>query len=188
MATLHIFDMDGTLLDSMGMWHSFCPDFLRSRGISPEAYLAECIAAMTIPQVAADLATRFPHLGTAETIYQEMMAPLIRAYEESLPLFPGMREILEEAVAKGDTLVLLTSSERTLAEKALARTGVLPLFTRLFTANELGMSKASPDIYQRVCQDMGVSPKDTWVHDDAEFALTAAKAAGCHPVPYDSSR
>lgn len=184
---LHIFDMDGTLLDSMRMWDNISSDYLRSSGFEPPEGLAEILDPMTFPEVCQYLAERWD-LGSPADVSRGMMSYLDHQYEEELKLFPDAMEAIEEAEKDRCFMVILSNSTAHQVAAAMGRLGVLDHIDEIFTSEGLGMRKDSPDIFRRVCRHMGAKPEETMVHDDSEYALKAAEEAGCMTKKYDRYR
>lgn len=189
-ARLYIFDMDGTLLDSMGEWTHLGRNYLLSKGITPPADLEETIDAMTMDESAAYFQTLGIH-GDISTINREIMELIHRSYRYQIPLKPGIKELLQELSTKKDSILcVLTTSERDCAVNAFQRLGILSYFKDIHTSFEIGLSKRAGTIYQHVCKLYQVAPADTVVFEDAPYAIHAAKEAGCYvyAVPEETYR
>ena len=129
-AGLYIFDMDGTLLDSMGEWTHLGRNYLLSKGITPPADLEETIDAMTMDESAAYFQTLGIH-GDISTINREIMELIHRSYRYQIPLEPGIKELLQELSTKKDSILcVLTTSERDCAVNAFQRLGILSVLGR----------------------------------------------------------
>ena len=184
---LHIFDMDGTLLDSMRMWDNISSDYLRTKGIEPPENLASILDPMTFPEVCSYLAVNW-NLGSPETVSREIARFLDHQYEEVLQLFPDAMDIIREAEKDKCFRVILSNSSSHQVVAAMGRLGILDYIDEIFTSETLGMRKDSPDIFRRVCRHMGAKPEETLVHDDSEYALKAAAEAVCMVKKYDRYR
>lgn len=188
-ARLYIFDMDGTLLDSMPSWIHLGRNYLLRQHITPPKNLEQTIEAMTLQESAA----YFQTLGLdkkTDDIVKEVMEYLHDEYRLSIPAKPGMLSLLQDLSQETDsTRCVLTTSEKDCAIPALERNHMMPYFADVFTSQELGLSKRSPQIYQTVCQHYHISPSETVVFEDALYAIQSAKEAGCYvyAVPDDSS-
>lgn len=187
MAKLHIYDVDGTILDSMRMWDRLSLDYLRSKGITPPEDLPEILDPMTLPESAAYMIERFALTVTVPQALAEIRSRIVDHYRFDLPLFEGAREELEAVQARGETMVILTNTPAAIVTPALVRTNVLSFFREVFTT-ELGLSKDDPEIFRFVCRKMGADPRDTVVHEDSDYAIRAAEKAGCAIVTYDRYR
>jgi HAD superfamily hydrolase (TIGR01509 family) len=184
---LHIFDCDGTLLDSMRMWENISSDYIESLGITPPPNLAEILDPMTYPEATQYLSDHFD-IGTYQETFDGIMERVLWHYKNDLELFPGIEEELEEVAKEGKPMIILTNSPRNMIEAGLQRTGILHYFQRLFITSEMGLSKDHPEIFRVVCQEMQVDPSEALVYEDSSFAIDAAKAAGCIVKEYDRYR
>jgi HAD superfamily hydrolase (TIGR01509 family) len=129
-------------------------------------------------------AAYFQTLGiqnTISNIKEEMLSGIYDAYRLSIPLKPGMRELITSlAQEKKAPLCVLTTSERDCAIQAFTRLGILSDFQDIYTSAQLGMGKNTGEIYRKVCQIYRVPPRDTVVFEDAPHAIRSAKEAGCY--------
>ena len=166
-----IFDMDGTLLDSMGMWENLGSLYLTKKGIVPPPDLKEVIENKTLEEAAEYFIDRLGLKGTVKDIVQEILS-LIRDK-------PGVKKFVLSEYEKGSNMCILTTSDRELAQAAMERTGIDVCFKEIFTAETLGLSKRGPEIFLKTCSLMGFEPEKTMVFEDALYAIKAAKAAGC---------
>lgn len=188
-AKLYIFDMDGTLLDSMPSWLHLGRNYLMHQHIIPPSDLEKTIDAMTLQESAEYFQTLGLHKNT-DDIVEEVMEYLHDEYRLSIPAKPGMLSLLQDLSNKTDSILcVLTTSEKKCALPALERNYMLSYFTDIFTDRELGLSKRNPLIYQTVCNHYQISPSETVVLEDALYAIQSAKEAGCYvyAVPDDSS-
>jgi len=179
-----IFDMDGTLLDSMGMWASLDREFLRRHGIEPPEDISERVISMTLEEAAAFYADIFPLHITPEEICDEVLSIAGKAYRGTLPLKAGAKEFLHALHEKGIPFCLLTANARVLAEAALSRLHVLELFSFLITPEDGFPGKESPEVYLEAAARLGTAPQDTAVFEDALYAAKTAKAAGFYTVGF----
>lgn len=188
-AKLYIFDMDGTLLDSMPAWAHLGRNYLMQEKIAVPEDLEQIIDAMTLTESAA----YFQTLGLQKEnsqIINEVMEFIRKEYRSSIPAKAGMPELLTELSKKQDSILcVLTTSEKDCAINALKRLNMLSYFQDIYTSEELNMNKRSAEIYQYVCTKYGIAPTDTVVFEDALYAIRAAKEAGCYvyAVPDDVS-
>lgn len=182
-----VFDMDGTLLDSMSVWDTVGERYLRSVGYEPREDLNEALKTMSLRQAAHYLRAEYGvTLGVSE-IEEGVNAVLERYYLFEAPLKPGAAELLARLREKGVRLCVATATDRRLAEAALKRCGVLSCFDGIFTCGEVGRGKDEPDIFEAALGFLGTKREETLVFDDALYALRTAKSAG-FPVAavYDS--
>lgn len=178
---LFIFDMDGTLLDSMPLWRDFDNNYLKLYNITPPENLNEIVAPLTLKECA----DYFISLGIdkdSDFIISEVVSIVKNEYENNIPLKPGMHELLKGLHLEGHIICLLTTSEKAYAIPALKRLGILNYFHGIYTSSELNMDKRSPKIYKSICSKYNIPPENTTVYEDTVFAVRSAKGAGCHVI------
>lgn len=185
---LVIFDMDGTLLDSMPYWEHLGRNYLLQKGIDAPPQLEETIETMTLNESADYFREVFGLTLSREEIIREIGNLMDMAYRFEIPAKRGMKKLVREAKEKGMQVVVLTTSDQKLAKVALKRTGLLSYFDAVYTADQFHMGKNGPEIYERVCQLHHCAPEKTVVYEDALYAIKAAREAGCHVIAvYDPS-
>ena len=182
-----IFDVDGTLLDSMFIWDTIGETYLRSIGYQPKENLNETFKNMSLHQAARYYQTEYGVTRSIDEIMDGVNAMLERYYRFEVPLKPGVAELLERLRQSGVRLCIATATDRHLVEAALDRCGVLSCFGEIFTCNEVGHGKDEPDIFEATLRFLGTRREETLVFDDALYAVRTAKEAG-FPVAavYDS--
>ena len=173
-----IFDMDGTLLDSMPFWRTCSSDFLRAKGLTPEEGLDEKMATMSIDEGGVYLQQRYFPNKTADEINREVSDHLIDAYAHTIVAKSGAVEALRGLKARGIKVALATASERCHSDPAFERLGVMDCFDGLYTCGQAGRGKSHPDVFLLAAREMGLSPAECAVVEDAPHALRTAKAAG----------
>ena len=177
-----IFDMDGTLLDSMEMWENLGTLFLAKKGVKPPENLKEIIENKTLDESAEYFITELKMEGTISGIVQEILSLIHDKYYNELQMKNGMKELVLSEYKVGSKMCILTTSDRDLAAAAMKRLGVAHCFKEIYTAETLGMSKRKPDIFIKTCELMGFQPEETTVYEDALYAAKSAKQAGCRLV------
>lgn len=184
----YLFDLDGTLLDSMGVWEQIDADFLTRRNIPvPEDY-AQAIAPMGFRRAAEYTIARFGFSQSPEEIMEEWHQMAVEQYAHHLSLKPGAKEYLEELKQQGKPLAVVTASYPELYQPALERGGVLDLFDTIVTVNQVPRGKGFPDIYLEAAKRIQVPPQQCAVFEDITQGIQGAKAADCLAVAvYDSA-
>ena len=184
----YLFDLDGTLLDSMGVWEQIDVDFLTRRNIPvPEDY-AQAIAPMGFRRAAEYTIARFGFSQSPEEIMEEWHQMAVEQYAHHLSLKPGAKEYLEELKQQGKPLAVVTASYPELYQPALERGGVLDLFDTIVTVNQVSRGKGFPDIYLEAAKRIQVPPQQCAVFEDITQGIQGAKAADCLAVAvYDSA-
>ena len=179
-AKLYIFDMDGTILDSMSVWSNLGRNYLEKEGALAPDDLEQRIEKMTMEESAA----YFQSLGVDKEI-PDIINGLFENIRESYRLtIPGKKEIIdiiEDLSQNTDSILcILTTSEELCARTSMERLGILSCFRDIYTGDGLGLGKRTGEIYQKVCEIYGVAPEDTVVFEDVLYAVQSAKEAGCY--------
>lgn len=187
MMTGAVFDVDGTLLDSMSIWDTIGEDYLRGIGYIPRENLNETFQAMSLQQAARYYQTEYGVALSMEEIMDGVNGLLERFYQEQAQLKPGAGEFVRKLSRRGVKLCVATATERPLVEAALARCGVLEYFEDILTCTNLGHGKDEPLIYREALKRLGGERPSTLVFEDALHAARTAKEDG-FPVAavYDS--
>lgn len=173
-----IFDLDGTLLDSLSAWDRSGSNFLRTQGIVPPEGLDEELVRLSLMDGARLLKERFNLPQTPEEILRLTLQPIRARYYRDLEPKPGVPEILRFLKGQGVKLCVATASDRELAQAALQRAGLLELFDFIITCDEVGVGKSSPAVYEAALKRLGTQKSRTLVAEDALYALQTAKKAG----------
>ena len=185
-----IFDMDGTLLDSMFYWQQAPRDCLREiYGQEPPADLMDHMKAMTIAEGGAWLRETFHLNATGEEVAAAINGMVERFYRERVQAKPGAEHWLQCFRRAGIPMAVATSTDRALVSAALERTGLASYFSAVFTCTEVGAGKAQPDVYEAALTHLGTPRERTWVFEDSLFAMETAKKAAFPVVSvYDASQ
>lgn len=174
-----IFDMDGTLVDSMGYWNRLADEFLARRGfppLSPE--LQEESIALTM-EGSANLFIRAYGLSeTPEQICSEINGLMEGHYRSDVPLKPGAATLLERLSSAGIKMCVASSTAPALLDICLRRLGVRDYFEFLLSCEEVGEGKNRPTVYLEAARRLGGTPENTVIFEDILVAAQTAKGAG----------
>lgn len=177
-----IFDLDGTLLDSMDVWRQIDIEFLGKRGLTvPEDYLKN-IAALGFQAAAVYTIERFGFSETPEEIQREWMEMAIDAYTYRVTLKPGAGEYLQMLQNRGVLLAVATASQESLFLPVLKKYGILSMFQAVTTIQEVNRGKGFPDIYDLAAKRLGCVPSECTVYEDIIQGIRGAKAGGYRAV------
>ena len=177
--TFAIFDMDGTLVDSMGFWNRLADEYLVRRGIPPlSPELKEESDALTMIGTAQLFIREFGLSGTVEEICGEVNGLMEEHYRTDIPLKPGAAVCLERMKAAGFKMAVASSTAPKLLDICLRRLGVRDYFEFLLSCEEVGVGKNRPDVYIEAARRLGGAPEDTVVFEDILVAARTAKNAG----------
>ena len=179
---MQIFDMDGTLIDSNGIWKDVDTAFLAKRGLSYTKEYYEGVAHTIFP-LAAKFTKEFCRLPESEeAIMAEWMDMAGDLYGTSVPVKPGVHAYLDKLRAAGERLIVVTSAVPVHCRTALTHLGLMPYFERIIFAHDLQLEKKDPQLWRLTAELMGVAPTDCTLYDDSVEACRGAKAAGMHAV------
>lgn len=171
-----IFDMDGTLVDSLGYWGNLAEEYLAGKGISPvPPEILEAIRPMTMSQSAALFRREFGLAGDPES---EMNAMMEGHYRSDIPLLPGIPALLAQLRARGVRMCVASATAEYLMEACLGRLGILDDFEFLLSCETVGAGKDRPDVYLEAARRLGAEPAAVAVYEDADYAIETAKRAG----------
>ena len=181
-----IFDMDGTLIDSMIFWKNLASEYLSSRGVEqiPEDIL-EQIKPMTMSESAALFVREFGLTGDPEA---EMNVMMDEHYRKDISLKPGAREYLQKLHQSGVRMCVASATAEHLMESCLMRLGVRDYFEFLLSCETVGAGKRSSLVYDESAKRLEAEPENIAVYEDALYSLKTAKEAGYYIVAvYDDS-
>lgn len=174
----YIFDLDGTLLDSMGVWEQIDVDFLTKRGFAVPPDYINAICARSFPEAAAYTIERFGLPDSVEGLLTEWHEMAVHAYGHTVPLKPHAQAYLAALKTKGARLGIATSLPAALYMPALENNGVFGLFDVICSTDEVSHGKTKPDVFLLAARKLGVLPRDCVVFEDILQAIRSAKQAG----------
>ena len=177
-----IFDMDGTLTDSMGYWRALGADYLRAKGARVPEDLPWMVQGMTLAESAAYFMEHCGVAGPPERIVDELNAFMEERYRRDIPLKPGAAEYLDRLRAQGARLCVATATALPLVHACLGRLGVEDRFEFFISCESIGRSKEHPDIFLEAARRFGAEPGACAVFEDALFAARTAGRAGFYTV------
>ncbi len=174
----YIFDLDGTITDTNGLWHTVDEEFLTRRGLASTPEYAEELMRCTFPSAAALTKRLYDIPDTPEAIMAEWEALAARHYEELAPLKAGAEAFLRRCAAAGVPMAVFTACRPSLCRAVLSRFGLLDLFGRLVFAEETGYDKWDPRCFFALCEALGAAPGECVLFDDSPDNCAAAAKAG----------
>ena len=173
-----IFDLDGTLLDSMFIWDTIGEEYLRSLGKEPHEDLKETFVTLTLEEAAEYYREHYGVTLSVKEIVDGVNAMVEQTYRTKVTLKPGISEYLAWLKGNGVRTCVATVTDRYLVEETLERLGVRHYFSEIFTCAEVGFGKDKPIIYRKALEHLGTEKSDTYVFEDLPFALNTAKTDG----------
>lgn len=177
-----IFDLDGTLVDSMWMWKNLADIYLLSIGIEPPKDLEEALNKLTLNESAFYMKERFNIEATPYEISQNMEYIISFYYNNRFQLKPYVLEMLEEFENNDITMVIATATDEHLTESFLNRYGIRDYFEFIQTCDNTGLSKGQPEYFQTAIDRLKLNPQEIWVFEDALHCMVSAKKTGLNVV------
>ena len=173
-----VFDVDGTILDSMPVWYNVGNLYLESLGIKPEDRLSEKLFSLALNDGADYLINKYSLNKNRSTVISEIGALVGDFYRRSVPLKNGAGAFLESLRIAGIPMTIATAGDLSYMKAAFDRLGIKEYFSGYYTCPELGTSKDKPYIYQKASETFCCEPCEVCIFEDAYSAAMTAKNAG----------
>ncbi|HNX00889.1 MAG TPA: HAD family phosphatase [Candidatus Cloacimonadota bacterium] len=178
-----IFDLDGTLIDSMGIWEDVDRVFLGRRNIAvPPDLFDDVSAGNNFQGLAQHFKDRFQLSESIDEIMKEWTEQVVEFYVHHIPIKDGVRELLAFLAKNSIPMAIGTSNSVFLTESVLNRHGLMPYFQYIVTGADVECGKPFPDIYLKTAQLLQVKPELCLVIEDSLQGVQAGKAAGMSVV------
>lgn len=173
-----IFDLDGTLVDSMWVWHDIDVEYLGRFGLSlPEDYQS-CIEGMSFTETAVYTKERFAIPDSLEQMMKDWNDMAWEFYLHKVPLKTGVMEFLQNLKSRGIKMGIATSNSRELVDAITKALHIEEYMSCIITGCEVKQGKPAPDVYLEAAKVLGVSPKECLVFEDVLAGIMAGKNAG----------
>lgn len=183
----YLFDMDGTLVDSMGFYSEAMLTILRRAGITPPEGFIKTTTTLGY-RGAAEAMVSLGVNQSVEEIVEDIRALLQDAYTYRIPAKDGVLDYLTQLKTRGISLAVLTASPHSATDVCLQRNGVFDLFEHVWSTEDFGMTKAQPEIFLAAAARLGCQPEEVLFFDDNYNALCTAKQANMTVIGvYDAS-
>lgn len=177
-----VFDLDGTLIDSMFVWQEIDEEFLGKRGIKvPDDYI-DAITPMGFRETAEYTINRFGFIESPEEIMQEWYDMAYDAYAHRIQAKKGAKELLEQYKQSGVKMAIATASDLSLVVPALKNNGLYDYFENITTTKDVTRGKGFPDIYIHAASKLGVEPEECVVYEDILVGVKSSKNGGFYTV------
>jgi len=176
-----IFDLDGTIIDSMPMWYSLYGNYMIEANVMPTPELLDFLRHASIPMAAKCFAKSLIS-KTPEEIEKALYAHVADYYKNHATIRPNIDNLIKKLHKEGVKMCVATATESGHAKNALIHTGLLDYFCDVLSCKDLGIEKNKPDIYFAAQKRLGVKQEEVIVFEDALHAVETAKSAGFYVV------
>ena len=173
-----IFDLDGTLIDSMNVWSDIDKEFFKMHDLPFEEDYQKEIGHKGLKEIAAYTKTRYNLKESEDEIVTIWLDMAKEAYAYKIPLKEGVKSFLEYLQSKNIKMGIATSNSLELTELVLKHHDIYKYFSKVVTVNELKTNKGSPDIYLHISDSFGLVPSECIVFEDLLTGIKTAKKAG----------
>ena len=184
-----IFDMDGTLADSVVFWKNVGREYLMLKKITENVEeVVKRTKRLSMSECAATFIQEFALEETQEGVEAAMNAIMEDHYRKDILLKPGVKEYLEKLAKAGVRMCVASASEEFLMETCLSRLGVAQYFEFILSCETVGVGKKQPDIFLEAARRFGALPEEIAVYEDMYYATETAAKAGFYTVSvYDET-
>lgn len=173
-----IFDLDGSLVDSMWIWPEVDHDYMTKHNLKMPRSLHDDIEGMSYTETAQYFLDTFPSLNCSiEDVKAEWLEMSFDKYMHKVPLKDGAREFLELGRERGIQFGIATSNTRELVDAVLDALQISDVFAAVATSCEVSAGKPAPDVYLKVASELSVDPKRCLVFEDIPNGILAGKNA-----------
>lgn len=173
-----IFDVDGTLLDSMYIWDTIGEKYLRSLGYTPNENLNKTFKSMSLHQAAQYYIDEYGVTLSVEEISDGVNRMIEHYYKDVVQLKSGVKEFLKMLQSNNVKMCIATATDRFMVDMALKRCGIDKHFSEIFTCSSVGHCKDEPIIFREAMKHLGTEKEKTMVFEDALYAIKTAKSDG----------
>ncbi len=177
-----IFDLDGTLVDSMWVWEEIDKEYLKEKGHSVPLNLKDKINHLSFNETALYFKEAFSLEDSLETIMKDWTTMAYIHYSQNIHLKEGALDFLKKLKSSGIKIGLATSNSVTLLEAVLKNNNIYSYFDCITTTDEVANGKDNPDVYLLAAERLGVHPSQCVVFEDIIPAIIGAKAANMKTI------
>jgi len=177
-----IFDVDGTLIDSMPAWETVGSSYVKQQGLVPADDLDKRVKESCLRDVSLIMQNEYGVEKDLDEIERELSGMVKYKYYNTIPLKPGVEKLLEGLKQRGIKMCLASASSYDHIEAALSRCGVMHYFSHIFSCVDVGSSKREAEIYKLAMEHLGTEAHETCMFDDALYVAQMAGSLGIKTV------
>ncbi len=178
MISAAIFDVDGTLLDSLSMWEKIDELYLSRHGIQVSKEISQTLFTYSLEEGARYMKEQFGIADPIDKMMQDLIDLSMDFYEHQVPVKKGVVKVLDYLQDRHVPMAIATSNSHEVVTDVLLAHHLDHYFKKAFTVDEIGIGKESPDIYLKACDYLKSRPQNTLVFEDAYHAIKTVKDAG----------
>lgn len=172
-----IFDMDGTLIDSMGYWKTAAGDYIKSLGKEPSSDLGDRFLTLGLANIYPQIKEEYALTQPIEEVSAGIYAIMEKNYE-NVDVKPYVKDMLEGFKSMGVKMCIASATNSDLARRVLERLGIVDYFSAIFCCKDVGRGKRYPDVYNYALSYLGTAKEETPVFEDAVFAIRTLSSHG----------
>lgn len=173
-----IFDVDGTILDSMSVWQKVTDNFFKKHGLILTAEKAAQYKEMTLNESLPQINEEFGLGMTFDEIYEEFRQMMAFEYAQNIEIKPNADKYLKKLHNSGIKIAVATSGYEGMCKDAFARLGIIDCIDAYAFSSEVGVNKGQPDIYYLAAKRISIAPEDCVVYEDIVQGIVTARNAG----------
>ena len=181
-----IFDMDGTLIDSLMLWNvlwdKFGETFLKNESFRPSGEDDKAVRTMTLKDAMDYLHSVYGIGSCGEELLQTANAIIVDFYANEVELKKGVAEFLEYCYANGVKMCVASATDMSLLKVAIEHCRIEKYFSDVFSCAEIGKGKDEPDIYLKALDCLGTRVEETYIFEDSHIAIKTASGIGVNTV------
>jgi HAD superfamily hydrolase (TIGR01509 family) len=172
-----IFDMDGTLIDSMGYWKTAAGDYIKALGKEPSADLGDRFLTLGLANIYPQIKEEYALTQPIEEVSAGIYAIMEKNYD-NVDVKPYVKDMLEAFKTMGVKMCIASATNSDLASKVLTRLGIRDYFSAVLCCKDVGRGKRYPDVYNYALNYLGTNKEETPVFEDAVYAVRTLHANG----------
>lgn len=177
-----IFDLDGTLINSMKVWEDADWELAKKYNFIPDKHYWDTVSSCSFLEGAEYISNRFRLSKTAMEIAKELYNIALDEYKNNIKLKCGAKRLIEKFKNDGFSIAIATSNVEEMTHAVLKKNGIFDYFDAFVYCDVVGKNKAFPDVYVAAASAMKLSANECYVFEDVPYAIDGAKSAGAEVI------